>query len=515
MHPLHILCGCVVLCCVGVVLGLGCPQGGEPDPSDIGAVMIMSTKGFNKAMDGEIPNLEEQATYLVLDDIDTELDLGVAVVDLSISDMHITNFHIESIEAITIPESQELELDLGDTDVNMTFDWSYTDTSWPFPSDSGTGTASCAGINGGFTYHPIYDHTCGIPQVVNDEFNLDFGNIKITLDGGASAFFQTILNVFIGLVEDLFTDQLNQVIEESMTEAMNRNLVGSLFNTDLTDGMMEDMRYPDPALVVEDSYIAAHFTGYVYPIDEGVLYPAREAIMPSPLPNLVTSEDLQFVFSNTVFESLYLSGLHLDLLHGEVDPKEVQNPQLASLLNTSTLGSICPGLFEAYPNAPISLSLETSIVPTVTVMPSAVFTNVTGTVHVSVHDDASDAYLDAFTVGYSAGMAGVPQTETVYSPAHGSNYTSLWLSYTPFNVTGWSIDSEYGPVDMEGPAAMQLEMYLSVFAVCPWLTEWTYDHAPYFGLAGDYYDWGSMYPLLEAPGTIVYNVPMFDDVVTR
>ncbi|GIQ81549.1 hypothetical protein KIPB_002524 [Kipferlia bialata] len=502
---------CVLLCVAGVLASSDCPAGGEPDPADIGAVRIMSIKGFNKLVDGEIPSLEQQITTLVLDDIETDLDLGIAVVHLSLTDLQTTNFHMDSMAAKTLPETQELELDLGDTDINMTFDWSYTETSWPFASDSGTGTASCAGINGDFVLHPVYDHVCGVPQMDTDEFNLDFGNIKITLDGGASEFFQTILNVFIGLVEDIFTDKLNELIAQSMTDSINWTLSQESGSV-VPDGMMEDFRMPDPAVNVQDSYMAVHLTGFIYPVEEGVMWPARSSIMPSPLPDLVTSEDLQFVISNTVFESLYLSGLSLDLLHGQIDREEVQNPKMASLLNTSTLGGICPGVYEAYPDAPISLSLETTIMPTVTVMPSAVFTNVTGTVHVSVHDATSDSMVDAFTVGYSAGLAGVPACETVYNAQHAQNFTSIWLNYQPFNLTGWEISSEYGPVDMTGPAAMQLEMYLSAFAVAPWMSEWTRVHAPNFGIGGDYYDWASMYPLLQAPGTIVYNVPLVDDV---
>ncbi|GIQ85484.1 hypothetical protein KIPB_007156, partial [Kipferlia bialata] len=482
----------------------------EPSPTDIGAILILSTQGLNKMVDGEIPNLEEQTEDLVLDDIETDLDLGIAVISLSLTDLVITNFHIESMAVSTLPETQELEFYLGDTDINLTFNWSYTETSWPYASDSGTGTASCADINGDFILHPLYDHVCGVPQVNTDEFNLDFGNIKITLDGGASQFFQTILNVFIGLVEDLFTDKLNEIMAQSITDSMNRNMTPS--HSDVPDGMREDFRLPDPAIVMEDSYAAFHFTGYIYPVEEGELWPARDTIMPTPLPDLVTSEDLQFVFSNSVFESMFLSGLALDLLHGEIDYKEVKNPKMASLLNTSTLGGICPGVYEAYPDASISLSLETTIMPTVTVMPSAVFTNVTGTVHVSVHDEVSDSMVDAFTVGYSAGLAGVPACETLYNAHHGQNDTFLWLDYSPFNLTGWEISSEYGPVDMEGPAAMQLEMFLSAFAVSPWITDWGHVHAPNFAIAGDYYDWASMYPILQAPGTIVYNVPMIDDV---
>ncbi|GIQ81796.1 hypothetical protein KIPB_002815 [Kipferlia bialata] len=236
----------------------------------------------------------------------------------------------------------------------------------------------------------------------------------------------------------------------------------------------------------------------------------RESIMPSPLPNLVTDEDLQMVISSTVFESLYLSALDLDLLEGEIDYDKVTNPQFQSLLNTATLGSICPGLYAAYPDAPVSLSLETSIMPTVSVMPSALFTNITGTVHVSVLDADTDAMVDAFSVGYSAGLAGIPQTQT-HEHTHNhytSNVTLFYMDYSPYNVTGWPVESSFGPVDMDSPMATQLEMFLSAFGVAPWLSQWTLDHAPNYGIKGDMFDWPAMYPLLLAPATIVYNVPM-------
>ncbi|GIQ83722.1 hypothetical protein KIPB_005082 [Kipferlia bialata] len=508
MHYLPVLlCLCAWVC----MTVAECPPEGEADPSDIGAVVVLSIEGVNKLAADSIPDIEASAFDLKMDDINTSLDLGITVVDLSITQLLFANFHIGDIKATSLPLTQELMLNMDDLDLELTFDWEYTEESWPFSKDSGTGTATCTGIGGEVVMGVGFDHVCGVPQFMADSVNLDLGDIKITLDGGASQLFQLILNAFIGLVEDLFTDELNTLIAASMTEAINEGIQESTGPSNVPDGMKEDFRSPNPVVVLEDNYIAIHFTAYIYPADEGPTWSARDAIMPTPLPNLVTSEDLQFVLSNTLFESLFLSSLHLGLLKGQVDPAKVQDPQLASLLTTTSLGAICPGLYEAYPDATVTLDLDATEMPTVTVMPSALFSNVTGTVHVSVHDEASQSMVDTFTVGYSVGLAGTPQslTETLHNA---ENMTTFYIDYTPYNTTGWEIESSYGPVDMEGPSAMMLQMYLSFLGVVPWFSDWTLRHSPNFGIAGDFYDWQNMYSVLEPPGAIVYNVAMMQDL---
>ncbi|GIQ88426.1 hypothetical protein KIPB_010673, partial [Kipferlia bialata] len=190
---------------------------------------------------------------------------------------------------------------------------------------------------------------------------------------------------------------------------------------------------------------------------------------------------------------------------GTVDPALVTNPQLQSLLNTATIGSICPGLYEAYPDAPIMLDLTMTETPSISVMPSAVFANVTGTVHVSVQD-GTQGYVPALDLGFSVGMAGKPVSYN--KPWYALTRSYFYFDYSPYNVSAWEMDSQYGDVHLDTPSATVLETYLSALAVVPWLNDWTEYHAPSFDFAGGYYDFDDYYTVLKEPETIVWCVPM-------
>ncbi|GIQ90692.1 hypothetical protein KIPB_013579, partial [Kipferlia bialata] len=165
-----------------------------------------------------------EALGMKLDDIVTNLDLGIAVIDLTLSDLTVTNMHVESVVALCLPESQSLEVDLGDTDMALSFSWAFKQEGWPYVSDHGTGTASVEGIMGSVIGELGYDHDCGVGQLTSGSVDFDFGDIDISLQGGGSALFGDILNMLVGLLEDLFSDTLNQIIADSLLENINSNL---------------------------------------------------------------------------------------------------------------------------------------------------------------------------------------------------------------------------------------------------------------------------------------------------
>ncbi|GIQ85180.1 hypothetical protein KIPB_006812, partial [Kipferlia bialata] len=85
------------------------------------------------------------------------------------------------------------------------------------------------------------------------------------------------------------------------------------------------------------------------------------------------------------------------------------------------------------------------------------------------------------------------------------------LVFSPFNQTAWPISSEYGPVDTSGPAAYQLEMLLSALAVRPYMDEWMDRNAPNMNVEVTFIDWTATYPILQAPESIAYCMPLVDE----
>ncbi|GIQ85239.1 hypothetical protein KIPB_006876 [Kipferlia bialata] len=375
------------------------------------------------------------------------------------ADIVFTDITMGLIEMTNDEENQHIVMKLDELDGGISFSWSYRETTFPFIEDHGTGTAFLSSVSGTVACTPDFNEECGnmgkAIDIVSTAF--DIGSFSIHLDGGASALYNAILDSLNDVFEDIFSAFFNDRLAQAGAEIINNKL----FNI--------------------YSYIAIHSGGYAFPASEGPMWDGREkaGILPGPLTNQVNDEDLQYMISNTSFESLYLSGLTLGLLEGTIDPSTVSDPRMASMLTTSTLGSICPGLYEAYPDAPIRLDLEASIMPTVSVMPSAVFTNVTGILTVSVSTEgerewersaegikgvewereweseieSNSQWIPALEIGYSAGMAGIPGAWT--EDYHGiKNKTSFTLDYSPYNTTAWGVSSQFGDTYYDTAASM-------------------------------------------------------------
>ncbi|GIQ85148.1 hypothetical protein KIPB_006776 [Kipferlia bialata] len=438
-------------------------------------------------------------------DIDTVLDLGVTTVDLQIDDMHLGDFSIGGAEVATLPETQQIQIKMSQTDIDLTFSWAFQEQSFPFLSDSGTGTASASNIHGTMVLAPAFDEDCGVLQLSMDQFEFDYGDIAIHLDGGASALYNAILTTLIDMFQDVFTQSLDELISSGFISVINTAIGGGTNYEALKDGLRADFRFVAPGMLIEDSFIDMVFTGYGYPESEGRDWQKRldDGLVPGPMGGRANDEDIQYEISHTVYESIMDAGISAGIMSGVVDPSKVQSPQAKSLLTTSSLGGICPGLYEAYPEAEIYLELVPSAetVPRVSIMPSAAFANITGTVSVSVLD--GDKRLPAFEVGYSAGLAGIPSTSQ-----YDEHTMRFPLLFSPYNTTAWSMSSEFGPVDTTNPMAMQLEMMLSALAVVPYMNDWITRHGPYLDMKVSYLDWDNVYPMLQIPESISYCIPM-------
>ncbi|GIQ82596.1 hypothetical protein KIPB_003760 [Kipferlia bialata] len=470
---------------------------------------VGTAHGLNKMMKGEIPRFENMMLSFKLSDFSTDVDLDITTVDFDISNLTFTNSHIGDIVVSTDHVTQEIELKLTDIDLAIQFDWSFKETTYPFLEDSGTGTATASSINGDVIVVPAYDDVCGVFAIDMTEFVFEVGHLHIHLDGGASALYNVIVNGLVKVLEDNFTAAIDTFLAQAFETGINQGFHDCGVDQWIGSGIRESMQFVDPGIVVLDSYLSVHLGGYAYPQVDGPYWEERHTadIMPGPLSDQVNDADLQYEVSNTVFESIYLSALSLDLLKGTVDPTKVTDPLSQTLLTTATLAPICPGLYEAYPDSMVRLDLVATEMPTVSVMPSATYTNVTGVVSVSVATDGAGHYSPAFEVGYSAGLAGTPMAYSQDLDT-GDTRMTFHLAFSPYNTTSWQGSSQFGEVVLGTPHSMQLEMLLSIKGVAPWMSEWSKAHGPNISLAGDYYDWDSYYAVLKEPQTLVWCVPM-------
>eukprot|EP00704_Kipferlia_bialata_P010913 g10913.t1 len=193
-------------------------------------------------------------------------------------------------------------------------------------------------------------------------------------------------------VEDLFADELNDMLGSALENAINTGMEGAPWHNGQTDGIVQDMRPVPPGFNIMPGFVGIQYTGYMYPETEGLtLEDWDRRTKPAPLPSIINDADVQMIVSNSVFDSLFSVANYESLLQGTISPDTVANPMFESYLSTSVLASMCPEVYAQYPSSGVSLEMSASIDPTLTFMPSAGFLNITGTVDVSVNSDpASD-----------------------------------------------------------------------------------------------------------------------------
>ncbi|GIQ87537.1 hypothetical protein KIPB_009591, partial [Kipferlia bialata] len=342
--------------------------------ADNGITQVYSIEGVNKFIADMIPRIESDMESVKISDIDTVLDLGITTVDLTISDMACSEMAIGSTTMSTLAPTQQFQAVLDHVDINLSFSWAFQEQSFPFVSDHGTGTG------------PAFNTDCGTLEFSMDQCVFDFGDIDIHLSGGASALYNAVLNTLIGLFQDLFTEQLDQLLSSAFLQSLNSLASSEKPYLNLDDDLRADFRFVEPGLVIEDSFINVLLTGYGYPKSAGPTWQKRldDGLVPGDMDGRVNDEDIQFEVSRSVYESILDAGIASGVLGGSIDPRLVGDPLALSLLTTSTLAAVCPGLYEAYPEGEVYLELVPSaeVVPSMTVMASAAYLNITGTVSV-------------------------------------------------------------------------------------------------------------------------------------
>ncbi|GIQ89953.1 hypothetical protein KIPB_012574, partial [Kipferlia bialata] len=80
--------------------------------------------------------------------------------------------------------------------------------------------------------------------------------------------------------------------------------------------------------------------------------------------------------------------------------------------------------------------------------------------------------------------------------------------YSTYNVTAWSVSSDFGPLSLDTPQALQLELMLAALGVVPYMNTWTETHAPYLPVKGSYYDWTGVYAMMQVPESVSFCIPM-------
>ncbi|GIQ85558.1 hypothetical protein KIPB_007246, partial [Kipferlia bialata] len=319
---------CLILCLVGVAAVYATETETEAvddgackiplpvvlDPSDVGVVWVVSTEGVNKMFATLVPVFENLLLDAKLTDFHTTLDLDITKVNLDITENHFTDLYVGSLVASTDHANNLMEFSISDMRGVLAFDWAFQETSFPFLSDSGTGTATATGITGQVLMGPDFNDECGVMAVSIDQFDFELNDLDIHLDGGHSALYNVIIGALVDVMEGAFVDVMDAFIANGLMDTINRGFANLSQNQWLRDGIRENYQFVSPGFIVLDQYVSVHMSGYAYPEEIGPTWSGHATLMPGPMTDQINNADLQYEMSNTVFESVLLAGMSLDLM---------------------------------------------------------------------------------------------------------------------------------------------------------------------------------------------------------
>lgn len=248
----------------------------------------------------------------------------------------------------------------SEVEVNLTMQWKYYYTTWlvPYPvSDEGRASVTIEGMEVGITLK--LDEQNGSLYLITMDCGTYLKDIAITLDGGASWFYQGFVDAFEG--------EIRAAVENAVTSKIKEGIMK-------LNSLLQNL----PKEIGVDSNVAMNFTVMQAPdVGPKSISIGVEGLFVSMTPNVQIhrlsnlqpgiscsgpSKMMEIALSETVLNSAAEVYTHEGLLSWLVDKLPEQ-----SLLNTASWRFIIPKLYKMYPNDDMKLNISVSSPPIITI----------------------------------------------------------------------------------------------------------------------------------------------------
>lgn len=328
---------------------------------DEGSMQItISEKGLNYAKDLLVSEALQVLTSLRISDMEKSVEvpfIGTARVKLS----NITLDNIMVPSSIFNLGQDGINIVASQVEVNLTMNWKYSYRSSFIPfiiSDKGRALVKVKGIEVGSTLQ--LDEQNGTLYLISMECGTLVNDIIITLDGGASWFYQGLVDAFEGRIRAAVESAVTSKLVEGITKI---------------DSFLQSL----PKEIGIDDTVALNFTVMQTPVVrptsisigvEGVFVDVRPSdVLLLPVYNVQPriscsgpSKMLEIALSQAVLNSAAIVYANAGLLNWSVDKLPEQ-----SLLNTASWRFFVPQLYNKYPNDDMTLNITISSPPSITI----------------------------------------------------------------------------------------------------------------------------------------------------
>lgn len=346
----------------GIFLGSKTPDGSLPFlDKDEGSMQItLFEKGLNYAKDLLVSQALQALASLRISDMEKSVQVPfMGAVRVKLSNITVYNVMVPSS---TINLGQDgINIVASQVEVNLTMDWKYAYRSSFIPfivSDKGRALIKVKGIEVGSTLR--LDEQNGTLYLISMECGTLVKDIIITLDGGASWFYQGLVDAFEGRIRAAVESAVTSKIMEGITRL---------------DSFLQNL----PKEIGVDNTVALNFTVMQIPVVgptsisigvEGLFVDPRPSdVLSLPVYNLQPriscsgpSKMLEITLSQAVLNSAADVYTNEGLLNWFVDKLPQQ-----SLLNTASWRFFVPQLYNKYPNDDMTLNISVSSPPSITI----------------------------------------------------------------------------------------------------------------------------------------------------
>lgn len=325
---------------------------------------------------------------------------------------------------------------------------------------SGNGTATCAisksVISLGFVVELKNDKP--FFRVVDTTVSLNQFDIKVEGGGFAGWLIELLTKILKGPISKVASDGIKDALKKSIDEDLNSAIQAAPFVLPIPQLKVSfDLQTPKPTLI-QDLFSVFSSKLVFYPTND----PRDPPIPPIPMPDKPHSDNAVQVLASELIVNSLSHALFVQDMMKIVVTDDMIPPESPLRLNTTSLKSQLPDLYEKFPNMLLQMSVAASSFPTITFKNNASYFEAKGTdLFTVINRDGSkkDAFIADIGLSFNTHLQMVSYDD-------GKKY-NLTGEIKDFNISMKLKESFIGQMDLS-----RLEAFLNIIIGRGFVPSW-------------------------------------------
>ncbi|KAG2392828.1 hypothetical protein C9374_011553 [Naegleria lovaniensis] len=322
---------------------------------------FLSDSDLNTLLTKEAPLFAQEIEAQKIPDMQLKEHVSlIGDVDISITGITLSNVGLGNLQ-VGMTSPNQVSLTDNNAQITISLNWAYRQESWPHSSGSGTAVCSTNTVSMAVTILMQLDVNTGKPQFQLTTNTIDLGTLNINISGGGGW--------ILSLLQNLFSSQIKSSIETGVESAIS-SAVANVNNNIQAANMMPvlnmtlgannfklqvDYRLTE-LTVLNNAFLAVGTRATFYDPNKGISpLPFGHVTLPNQPPSQI--DDLIDAYATDFVINSMLYGLYSsNQMQTIVTPDMVPNYSPIQL-NTTSLKTLIPQLYNAYPNKQVQLYL--------------------------------------------------------------------------------------------------------------------------------------------------------------